>query len=291
MLVSLTVRGICFAALCLACLLPSRALQAEPGQVHTAPVLNVATLNIAHGRGTSYNQMLTSGKQIRTNLDAIADVLNQQAVDVLALQEADRASRWSGRFDHVEYLARAADYTHAYAGVHATSFLFSFGTALLSRTPLLDFASRAFEPTPPTLTKGYVRGTLLWNPGQQLADPLRVTLISLHLDFSRPSVRRAQMQQIVEDLGDRDGPLILMGDFNSEGEGPESLIQQLCAALKLKYYADGGDTYRGSTGGRLDWILIPEELEFAEHLTLDEALSDHRLVLARITLPDREQQR
>ena len=129
MLVSLTVRGICFAALCLACLLPSRALQAEPGQVHTAPVLNVATLNIAHGRGTSYNQMLTSGKQIRANLDAIADVLNQQAVDVLALQEADRASRWSGRFDHVEYLARAADYTHAYAGVHATSFLFSFGNA------------------------------------------------------------------------------------------------------------------------------------------------------------------
>ena len=280
-LLALLLAGVC---LCLSA-------RADTVAVHTAGHLSLATLNLAHGRGTSINQMLTGKGQIRDNLERIGLLLRDRAVDVLALQEADQASLWSGRFDHVDFLAQSGAYPHAVAGAHASSFLFSYGTALLSRVPMEDTASHAFAPSPPTLTKGYVRGRINWNPNNRLSEPLRLMLVSLHLDFSRPSVRRAQIRELIDELSDRDEMLVLMGDFNSKGEGPDSLIQQLCAALNLKAYPGGESTYLGRAGGRLDWILIPERLDFLEHFTWEETLSDHRLVLARVTLPPLEQER
>ena len=46
-------------------------------QDHPNPVLRVATLNIAHGRKDSMNQLLVWGDTFKENLDDIAKVLNQ----------------------------------------------------------------------------------------------------------------------------------------------------------------------------------------------------------------------
>jgi endonuclease/exonuclease/phosphatase family metal-dependent hydrolase len=70
----------------------------------------VATLNLAHGRKDSLNQLLLWTSTIKENLNDIADVLGQHKPHVVALQEADAASFWSGSFDHVEYLASNAHY-------------------------------------------------------------------------------------------------------------------------------------------------------------------------------------
>ena len=80
--------------------------QERAARLHVADTLKVMSLNLAHGRKDSINQFLVSGEQTRQNLDDIAEVLKQRDIDVLAVQEADAPSRWSGGFDHVAELSR-----------------------------------------------------------------------------------------------------------------------------------------------------------------------------------------
>lgn len=84
--------------------------------ISVTPVLRVVTLNLAHGRKDSFNQIFVWENTFKENLDDIVDVLRQYKPHVVALQEADAESLWSVSFDHVAYLASGAEYpwrTHA----------------------------------------------------------------------------------------------------------------------------------------------------------------------------------
>ena len=67
--------------------------------------LRIMTLNIAHGRGDSFHQLLQRSATTVANLDVIASLLKDSGADVVALQEADGPSFWSGNFSHIDYLA------------------------------------------------------------------------------------------------------------------------------------------------------------------------------------------
>ena len=58
--------------------------------------VRVVTLNMAHGRKDGKNQMLLKGETIRGNLVELAALLDRAEADVIALQEADAESSWSG---------------------------------------------------------------------------------------------------------------------------------------------------------------------------------------------------
>ena len=49
----------------------------------TASGVRVLTLNVAHGRGTRFNQILTRTKHIRRNLDSIAKLIQASDADVV----------------------------------------------------------------------------------------------------------------------------------------------------------------------------------------------------------------
>ena len=72
--------------------------------------MTLLTLNIAHGRKDGRNQMLQRTATIRRNLDDITRLLAQTSPALVALQEADGPSFWSGKFDHVKYLAKQAEF-------------------------------------------------------------------------------------------------------------------------------------------------------------------------------------
>lgn len=63
------------------------------------------TFNIAHGRGPVLHQALRRKTQFRDNLLKIARLITRLEADVVALQEIDQDSRWSGSFDHLAYLS------------------------------------------------------------------------------------------------------------------------------------------------------------------------------------------
>jgi endonuclease/exonuclease/phosphatase family metal-dependent hydrolase len=232
------------------------------------------------------NQALLRGKTIRNNLIDVATFLEALETDVVALQEADAPSRWSGNFDHVELLAEHTAMPCMVHGTHASNRWYNFGTALISVQPFAETLIHDFVPSRPTTTKGFVMGTVLWNPRGSLSAPLKLNLVSVHLDFSRQSVRTAQVSEMIDILGDRDGSLVVMGDFNTNWVAEDSSLKYLAQALGLhawKAEDDSISTYH-SKDTRLDWILLSQDLKFIGHEVMQQVVSDHRAVWAEIGL-------
>jgi len=261
--------------------------QLTPDVIST-PYLSVLTLNLAHGRKDSFNQMLQKTSDTRRNLDDIATFITDSGADIVAFQEADFASRWSGKFNHVEYISQRSPYPCSIHAHHATKYMYDFGTALLSTVPYTNSLKHTFAPSPPTTNKGFVLGEVRWNPDGRLAEPVTVSVISVHLDFSRKKVREAQTEEMQAVLPDLEEPVIILGDFNADWNSKDSAIKAIVADGNFKVYqpeATHLGTYK-SGKHRLDWILISNDLEFVTYEVPQLVLSDHQPIQATLKLVD-----
>ena len=251
-------------------------------------VLRVATLNIAHGRKDSANQVLLREERVRGNLLELAQLLDRSGADALALQEADAESSWRGNFDHVEFLLKHSGYRCSVHGIHASNRFYAYGTAVISPHAFQGSFTHSFKPSRPTTTKGFSIGALAWIPGGRLHEPVLVKISSVHLDFSRRSVRLSQVAELERLLGNIEGPLVLMGDFNTDWMAEDSSLRLLAERLGLEAFqpaAEGLGTY-GDKNARLDWILISRDLEFQEYVVYPDIVSDHSAVAAEVRLAE-----
>jgi endonuclease/exonuclease/phosphatase family metal-dependent hydrolase len=247
--------------------------------------LRLLTLNIAHGRNQAANQLLLEKEDIEQNISSIARLLKKTSADVVALQEADGPSGWSGKFDHIELLAREAGYPWYYRANHAESWLFSYGTAILSRLPVSETLQHTFKPSPPTFNKGFLLGQVNWMNHNTAGSALAVDVVSVHLDFSRQQVRDEQIAEMAEVFANRENPMIILGDFNSEWLAEKSVVKKLAEKAGMSVYDPGAtDLHTYNSSRRYDWILISDELAFARYEVLPDVLSDHLAVLAEIKL-------
>lgn len=257
-------------------------------RVHETPdalpddTIQVLSLNISHGRNTALNQLLVSREQTYLNLDKIATLLGEVAPDVVAFQEADAPSRWSGDFDHVAYLAEQSGFPCFVHGRHSATWISRYGTALLSHSRPGEAESVRFSPSWPSKQKGFVFAMYEWAVEQRY---VQLTVVSVHFDFMRASVRDQQVSELIARLSAIDGPLIIMGDLNSQWAQESSQVQALANKMNLSAFSpESGSlgTYKDPAGKRLDWILISPELEFAEYEVLPEIVADHFAVYAEI---------
>lgn len=257
---------------------PVEVTQVGPAVVSDG-TLRVATLNVAHGRKKAVHQILLKRRRIQTHLDEISSVLRREGADVVALQEIDRPSVWSGRLDQIAYLAESMGARAFVHGSHVQGMGLSYGTGLLSYLPMQEAESATFRATPPTPPKGFVLTTITWPERNEPVD-----VVSVHLDFLTAKARRKQVEQMVAILKARSRPLIVMGDFNSELR-PGSPLDELVQSLNLRAYQPDADapTFVGRDA-RLDWILVSDELEFVDYDTVPDEVSDHRAVIADLRL-------
>jgi len=246
------------------------------------PLLKIMTLNAAHGRKEGSHKLLSNRGSARTNLDDVAAVLRRENPDIVALQEVDGPSVWSGMFDHLQYLSRYGGFPYSVMGEHVKGKLNAYGTGLVSWFPLEDTLSIRFSPAPPTFAKGAVVSTVRL-PG---TSDKTIDVVSLHLDFARRSVRRRQAIELVEKIKNRKRPLIVMGDFNCEWTTGEQTLPFLAHSLGLRAFRPEAKamTTHPASGRRLDWILLSRGLEFRGYKTLDDPLSDHLAVVAEVAL-------
>jgi len=243
--------------------------------------LRVLTLNVAHGRGHGLHQVFQGAGTARTNLDTTAGVLRRHAPHVVALQEADAPSFWSGGFNHIQYMATQGGFAYFVHGEHVKAPALSYGTALLSRLGLEDAFTVTFDPELSAVPKGFVVSTIRW-PG---APAVQVDVVSLHLAPLGKAVRQAQAAELISVLKQRGHPVILMGDFNSQWKDPESAVRYIAMELCLSTYrssAEGLETFP-RFDSRLDWILVSHGLDFLSYETLPDVPSDHRGVMAELT--------
>ncbi|MHC4063938.1 MAG: endonuclease/exonuclease/phosphatase family protein, partial [Planctomycetota bacterium] len=236
--------------------------------------LHVATLNMAHGRGPTIIPIATRAGQFDANVDHMAEVLRRERPDIVALQEADAPSSWSGRFDHVRRLQRAAGFAHRYHGLHMDraklGMSLRYGTALLARQPLETPATHAFEAARLD-AKGLVSARVELD-----GRPLLVA--SVHLDAKSRRKRRAQAGQLIDRMSAIGLPIVLLGDFNCQWN-ERSAVKLLVDRLDLQAYmpeSSNWDTWpAGAPTRRIDWILISRELEFVDYRVWPDRVSDH----------------
>jgi endonuclease/exonuclease/phosphatase family metal-dependent hydrolase len=203
-------------------------------QAADRPSLRLLSLNMAHGRKDSFSQIVVSETQIRQNLAEIVEFLKREDADIVTLQEADSPSWWSGSFDHVEVLAREAGYSWYTHANHVDSSFGTYGTAVLSRYPILRGYQVDFNPTPPTTRKGFTLAEIEWTPGGADSEKQVIDVVSVHLDFSRSSKRIEQIQDMKAVLQQRNNPTVVLGDFNSTWAEGDREIQALARVKKLK---------------------------------------------------------
>lgn len=251
------------------------------GDAPVRETLRVLTLNVRHGRGPKERPKVAQRETFHRHVETIAGFLGQIPAEVVALQEADAPSFWSGLVHHVEQFLTLGGFDEFAHGLHVNlcrpRFGLSYGTALLSKLPLAAVESRPFKARPLD-TKGYVIATTSF-AGQE------VDVVSVHLDVFQP-VQRRQAAKLIRDLRARPRPVVVMGDLNSAGRRPRSTVNELARALSLRA-VDGADdmlTYPSwKPRHRLDWILCSEQLSFKSCRTIREPVSDHLAVEAELT--------
>jgi endonuclease/exonuclease/phosphatase family metal-dependent hydrolase len=245
--------------------------------------LKVMTLNLAHGRKTAFSQIFLSWQTIHKNLMDISAVLKTVGADIVALQEADGPSWWSGDFDHVALLAEKAGFQWYSRAGHMDAWSLHYGTALLARRPFLETQAHRFKASFPTPPKGFLLGRFGWYPRDlKTAKPVYVDIVSVHLDFSRQAVRSGQIAQMRAVLAGRKNPLIILGDFNSRWLADDSVVRKLIRRSGLQAYRPEAVNLGTYGSRRLDWILISADLEFVSYAVLPDEVSDHRAVVAEI---------
>jgi len=244
------------------------------------------SLNVAHGRRLAPTQVFVRARRFRENLTRVAAVLRREAPHVIALQEADGPSLWSGRFHHVEHLAEVSGYAHHFWGEHHTRQVgkrkVSIGTALLSRLPLGNPESFTFKRWPLRGRKGFVVATLPFP-----ATPTRaVDVVSVHLDFLLKKLRRTQIREMAGELADRQNPLIILGDMNCWWERRNDAVHLLADVLGVRTCQPEAEhlaTFPSLRPRlRLDWIFVSPELDFGHYRVVADRVSDHLGVVAEI---------
>ncbi|MGH6631412.1 MAG: endonuclease/exonuclease/phosphatase family protein, partial [Burkholderiales bacterium] len=183
------------------------------------------TFNIAHARGLALHQHLRSEAKLRGQLQKIAQLIVRLGVDIVALQEIDEKSRWSGSFDHLAYLCEHTGLAHATYGLttrKAGRYHLRYGNAVLSRLPIVHVENMPFGRGR-FGEKGFLFVELETARG-------RLPLINLHLHHRSRPQRLRQVKRLMHFLDEKrvhrahhwHAPPVVCGDFNSPVDRPDA---------------------------------------------------------------------
>ncbi len=250
------------------------------------------TFNIAHARGVlPVPQSLRSTAKLRSNLLKIAQLIKRLEVDIVALQEIDQNSRWSGSFDHLAFLREHTGLPHGAHGPHnrrGGRYHLSYGNAFLSRWPIHH------EETMP-----FGRGTM----GEkgflfvEIDVPAgRMPLINVHLNHRSRARRLKQIAALMRYLDEQHAhrsalwrtPALVCGDFNNPSHKPDATATLLGYFERTNNYTllpKSGRTFPAAwPTWALDYVFLPEQCREPKAKILRSWLSDHRPVLVEFTL-------
>jgi len=230
------------------------------------------------------------------DLARIAEVICASGADVAGLQEVDvRWSERSGFADEAAEVAGRCGMDYRFGPIYDLPPLEPgapsrrFGVAVLSRLPIRSSENHEITrlstqaESAPAPMPGFLQVTV-----DAAGTPVDVFVT--HLDFRPdPAVRRAQVGEMLDIVGERSGPVVLMGDMNATPDRKE--LAPLFTRLRDAWpsgEADPGFTFPSDhPDRRIDYVLLSGPLRVTSARVPDTTASDHRPVIADILLSRR----
>jgi endonuclease/exonuclease/phosphatase family metal-dependent hydrolase len=218
------------------------------------------------------------------DLQAIANVIKQQAPDLVALQEVDvntnRSGKTSNQAAEIAKLSGMSHYFFAKAIDHEGG---DYGVAILSRFPMEDMKNTHL-PTEEE-TKGEHR--TLASAVIKLPNGRKMVFASTHLDALRADTNRyLQINKIVEVLQNEKLPVVIAGDFNAYPS--TRIINKLDQYFTRSCVVNCGHTVPVTNPrNTIDYVAYKPADKFTvlEHKVIDEKYaSDHLPVMAVINI-------
>ena len=237
---------------------------------HQKRTITVVTYNIhsalGHGRGVQ--------------LATIADELKRWHADIALLQEVDRFRGWTGRVDMPSVLAGRLGFAWTFGDNVSGAGGSQYGTAILSRYPILSSHNTALPDPPGTQQRGllHVRIDVDGSP---------LSVYNTHLEHSSPTARLAQIRKVVGIVGTDQLPVLLGGDLNAT---PGSPVLGVARTALTDTWADvGSGEGRTVPKARIDYQLHRSgdrtgTLTPLRAFVLTSRVSDHDALWARYRL-------
>jgi endonuclease/exonuclease/phosphatase family metal-dependent hydrolase len=231
-------------------------------------------------RVMTYN--LHSGFNAKGALDieAIAQVIEKEDPDIVALQEVSRGWVISARLDMLTWLSQRLGMPYL-SGPTADPF---WGNALLSKFPIVRSENRKLLPLDLPIRRGYLSAVLDLGAGESLQ------VIATHFHHSRdpmhPSedesdVRQLQTSAVIESWNGATRT-ILLGDFNARPSAPEMSALKQAGLLDVMEQSEphNARTWRSDNPTvRIDYMWVSPDLKAISAQVLATTASDHLPVI------------
>ena len=207
-------------------------------------------------------------------IEELAEDIEAQGADIVALQEVSRGWVIDGSVDMLVWLSRRLEMPYVW-GPAADSV---WGNAVLSRYPILGALT---HPMPNNFEIQLERSYTVAQIDVGAPDPLVVIATHLHHVEEEGHLRTPQVLAVIEAWGGR-GSSVILGDLNAEPDSPEIRLLE-DAGLRDSFVASGARA-EGNTGytarsddllKRIDYIWISPDIEASAFALTDGAASDH----------------
>jgi endonuclease/exonuclease/phosphatase family metal-dependent hydrolase len=231
--------------------------------------LRLATFNVKNGLGTD---------GVVDN-DRLAEVCNDLRADILALQEVDSGASRSGLANQAALVARECGLSHFFAPAFEMRAGGLYGNALLARGSI-DTTEVLELPCAPE------RQARIAALARVEIDDVALSVAVTHLQNRRggaPLVAEdaeeqlAQLEVVVEALGRRRLPRVLLGDLNSA----PAVIEPVLTAAGFSVAETDATAPARAPRLRIDYVAV-ERLTIVSSEVVTTSVSDHRAVVVEV---------
>jgi len=210
------------------------------------------------------------------DMEALAQVIEENDPDIVALQEISRGWIISGRLDMLVWLSQRLRMPYIF-GPTADPI---WGNAILSRYPIVEYTLHELPPHDIRLQRGFTVAQIDVGNGTQLQ------LIATHFHDPDPDTEVRQLQsKAIIDFWDGASLTVLLGDLNAEPDDREMEM------LRQAGLVDAAASVGGTPGltfssveleKRIDYIWVSPDLKVTDAKVLATTASDHLPVVAII---------
>lgn len=216
----------------------------------------------------------------RQMLPAIAQELLALRADVYLLQEVDKNRIWSGRVDQAAYLAQQLGMEYAFATNVLRPGDIRYGTAVLTRFPIVTSSNTLLPRPGSTQQRGLLRVVLQLAPGQ------RLSVYTTHFEHTSQDARLLQARAAAEVIGRDPYRAVVGGDMNARPTAPPmATLRTVATDSWLVAGQHAGLTHPSfEPRGRIDYLMHRGDLGVNAIETYPSRVSDHRAVRASYDL-------